>query len=64
MEFYAGSILIGTVNGAPPYNFIWRGAAAGSYAITAKAYDNLGATSVSAPVNITVNLDTVTTGMD
>jgi gliding motility-associated-like protein len=53
VEFYAGTSKIGE-DLSSPYSFSWTGAAAGNYAITAKATDNLGATATSAPVNITV----------
>ena len=53
VDFYSGVTLIGTDTTAP-YSFTWNGVAAGGYSITAKATDNLGATTVSAPVNITV----------
>jgi hypothetical protein len=53
VDFYAGSVLIGTAT-APPFSVIWNNAAAGNYALTASATDNLGATTTSDPVNITV----------
>jgi hypothetical protein len=54
VEFYAGANLLGTDTNAP-YSFAWNNVAAGSYTLTAKATDNLGATTTSAPVNIAVN---------
>ena len=54
VEFYAGSTLLGTDTSAP-YSFSWSNVAAGSYVLTARATDNVGATTVSAPVNITVS---------
>jgi large repetitive protein len=53
VEFYAGNSLLATDN-ATPYNFNWSGAAAGSYVLTAKAYDNYGLVTTSAGVSITV----------
>lgn len=53
VEFFAGATLIGTVTGAP-FAMSWTGVSAGSYTLTAKATDNLGATRVSAAVAITV----------
>jgi large repetitive protein len=53
VEFYAGSNLLATDNAAP-YNFNWSGAAAGSYTLTAKAYDNYGLVTTSAGASITV----------
>jgi len=55
VEFYAGTALLGSATSAP-YAFVWTNAATGSHALTAKAYDNLGASSTSSGVNITVNL--------
>ncbi|MCU7550616.1 Ig-like domain-containing protein [Chitinophagaceae bacterium LB-8] len=53
VEFYKGSTLIQTETGAP-YDWTWTNVAAGTYTITAKAYDNSGKVTVSAPVTITV----------
>ena len=53
VEFYNGTTLLGS-DASPPYEFAWNGVAAGGYALTAKAVDNGGATTTSAPVNITV----------
>ncbi|HLX59750.1 MAG TPA: Ig-like domain-containing protein [Planctomycetota bacterium] len=53
VQFYAGSTLVGTAATAP-YSATWN-PAAGSYVLTAKATDNLGATTVSAPVSVTIN---------
>jgi len=52
--FYNGTTLLGEVT-ASPYTYSWTGVAAGSYAITAKAYDEAGATATSSVVNVTVN---------
>jgi hypothetical protein len=54
VEFYNGAQLLGAVTSSP-YTYSWTGVAAGSYAITAKAYDNTGATTTSSVVNVTVN---------
>ncbi len=53
VEFYRASTLIGTA-AAAPWTVVWTGAASGSWALTARAYDNLGAVTQSAPVSITV----------
>jgi chitinase len=53
VEFYRGSTLIGSDTSAP-YSVTWSNAAAGSYSLTAKATDNRGATTTSAPVTVTV----------
>jgi hypothetical protein len=57
VEFFANGTLVGTSLGAP-WSFVWNGAGAGTYALTARATDNVGATSVSQTVNIAVNATT------
>jgi RHS repeat-associated protein len=52
--FHGGTNLIATVTSAP-YTFNWTNVAAGSYSLTARATDNLGAQTTSAAVNVTVN---------
>ncbi len=59
VEFYSGTTLLGTDTTAP-YSFTWANVAAGSYALTAKAYDNANATTTSTAVNIVVNSTTGT----
>jgi len=54
VAFYANGTPIGTDNTAP-YGAIWSGVAAGTYSLTASATDNLGATTSSIAVNVTVN---------
>lgn len=54
VEFFAGPTLIGAATTAP-YSFNWNNVAAGSYSLTARATDNLGVASISAPVAIIVN---------
>jgi len=54
VEFYNGADLINTDTSAP-YSYNWAGVSAGIYTLTAKAYDNAGASTVSAPITITVN---------
>ncbi|MEV4218947.1 glycoside hydrolase family 48 protein [Nonomuraea sp. NPDC049725] len=56
VDFYQGSTLLGTDTSAP-YTYNWQNVAAGSYSITARATDNDGATTNSAPVGITVGSD-------
>lgn len=55
VEFYrAGSTLIGTAT-TMPYQAVWQNAAAGSYTLTAKAYDTKNGTATSAPVTVIVS---------
>jgi hypothetical protein len=54
VEFFANGSKIGEDTSAP-YTLNWSGVAAGSYAITAVATDNLGASASSGVVNVTVN---------
>ncbi len=54
VEFYSGNTLIGT-DTTSPYSMTWSDVPAGSYLLTAKATDNLGAFRVSAPVAVGVN---------
>ncbi len=54
VEFYNGSTKIGE-NSTAPYNFTWTNVPVGTYALTAKAFDNSGASSVSGSVSVIVN---------
>jgi hypothetical protein len=56
VEFFSGSTKIGEADSSP-YNATWSGVAAGTYSITARATDNLGATATSSAAMITVNSD-------
>jgi regulation of enolase protein 1 (concanavalin A-like superfamily) len=53
VEFFNGGALLGT-DMTGPYSFAWNSVPGGNYTLTAKATDNLGATTTSAPVAITV----------
>jgi hypothetical protein len=54
IEFYRnGSTLLGTVSSFP-YQLTWPNVAAGTYSLTAKAYDNRNGTATSVPVAISV----------
>lgn len=53
VEFYRGSTLVRTETTAP-YELTLSDLAAGTYAITAKAYDNKGAVTTSSPLQVTV----------
>jgi RHS repeat-associated protein len=59
-KFYNGSTLITTLTTAP-YSFVWSGVPQGAYSLTAKAFDNNGVPTTSAPVNVTVNQAVATT---
>jgi hypothetical protein len=54
VEFYAGSTLVGTST-APPYTFNWTAVPAGSYTLTAIAFDADGGKTASAAVTVAVN---------
>ena len=54
VEFYNGATLLNT-DTAAPFSYTWTGVAAGTYTLTAKAYDNLTATGTSTAVAVTVN---------
>jgi chitinase len=54
VEFFQGSTKLGE-DATSPYSFNWTNVAAGSYNLTARATDNLGATTTSAGVSIVVN---------
>ena len=54
VEFFNGTTRLGT-DTAAPYTFTWTGVAAGTYALTAVAYDAAGASGTSAPLTVTVS---------
>jgi len=53
VEFYQDATKLGEVLG-PPYTFQWDSVPPGGYRLTARAFDNDGAFSVSAPVAVVV----------
>jgi hypothetical protein len=53
VEFFSGSTRLGEDTSAP-YTFAWTGVGAGGYTLTARATDDLGATTTSASATITV----------
>src|SRR6266568_828444 len=53
VEFFQGTTLIGTATAAP-YTFSWTNVAVGTYTLTAKATDSVGASSTSAGVAVSV----------
>ncbi|MEO6237798.1 MAG: Ig-like domain-containing protein [Vicinamibacterales bacterium] len=54
VDFYNGSTLLGS-DATAPYALSWTNIAAGSYSVTAIAYDDAGASTTSAAATITVN---------
>src|SRR4051794_3597307 len=54
VEFYSGTTLLST-DTAPPYSYSWTNVPAGTYSLTAKAYDSAGASTTSAAVSTTVS---------
>ena len=54
IDFYAGSTLLGTATNSP-YSFTWNNAPAGSFNLTAVASDDIGATTTSSTVAVTIN---------
>ena len=58
VEVYNGSTKLGDATGSNPYSYTWNATlAAGTYTITVKATDNLGATTQS---SVTINVTTPT----
>jgi PKD repeat protein len=53
VDFYAGNSLVGT-SATSPYCFIWRAVTPGTYSLTAKVTDSLGAVATSSAVTVTV----------
>ncbi|CAM3675037.1 PQQ-dependent sugar dehydrogenase [Pontibacter korlensis] len=53
VDYFNGSTFIATVD-ASPFSYNWEGAAAGTYAIKARATDSEGHTAESEPVNVVV----------
>ena len=53
VEFYSGTTLVATVTNSP-YSVTFTGVSAGTYVITARAYDNQGATATSSSSTLTV----------
>ena len=53
VDFHQGATLLGGATAAP-YTLTWRRVIPGSYTITARATDNLGGTTISAPITVIV----------
>ena len=60
VEFYRNGTLLGT-DTTSPYSYAWTGVAIGTYALTVKAYDSIGATTTSATVNVQVKANVAPT---
>ena len=56
VEFYAGTVLIGTDNTAP-FSFDWTNVPAGNYNIAAKVTDNANLSTYSKLLRVTVNIN-------
>lgn len=54
VEFYKGATKLGESTSAP-FSYAWNGVQAGTYVLTAKAYDNSGAEATSGAVNVNVS---------
>lgn len=54
VEFFEGATKLGEAV-AEPYEFEWAGVAVGSYGVTARATDDSGNTTSSAPISLTVS---------
>jgi gliding motility-associated-like protein len=53
VEFFSGTTKLGE-DLSNPHSFVWNNVAAGTYTLTAKATDDKGATTTSAPITVTV----------
>ncbi|MEO5917447.1 MAG: Ig-like domain-containing protein [Luteolibacter sp.] len=53
VEFSVNGVKVGE-GSSDPFNFVWNPPAVGNYAVTARAIDDLGASKVSAAVNLTI----------
>lgn len=54
VEYYLGTTYVGVSYSGPTWQTSWYPSAVGNFQVTARAYDNLGAVTVSAPVNVRV----------
>ena len=54
VEFFNGATLLGTATSSP-YTFTWSSVPAGTYSLTAEAFDASGTTATSSAVSVTVN---------
>ncbi len=61
VEYYNGATLLGTVTSGSTYSYSWKNVAAGTYTITAKAYDNLNAVTTSSAITVKVTANQLPT---
>ena len=54
VDFLNGSTVLGS-DTTSPYTFAWANVPAGTYSVSARAVDNLGATTTTTPISIRVN---------
>lgn len=54
VDFFQNGVKLGEV-ADPPYTYVWSGASAGNYRLTARATDDVGQSTTSLAINITVN---------
>ena len=54
VEFYNGTTLLNS-DATTPYSYTWNNVGTGTYTITAKATDNIGAVTTSSAITVTVN---------
>jgi hypothetical protein len=54
VEFYSGTLKLFEDTDGAPFTFVWENAPAGIHTLTAKATDNLGASTTSPPVEVVV----------
>lgn len=60
--FYSGATLLQELT-SPPYQWTWSSVPAGTYSVTARAYDDLDAEGVSAPRTVIVQADSDSDGL-
>lgn len=53
VEFYSGNVKVGETT-ASPFSYVWSSVPAGTYSLTARAYDDQGLVSASSPVKFSV----------
>lgn len=63
VQFFAGINKVGEIS-ASPWTAVWSNAVSGSYVLTAVAADNTGATTVSAPVSVSVTTPPQASALD